>query len=325
MSTTEPTLQRCECCLLDSELLRLYALDADPIWVCDRCQRFLWAAEILWTGGAQDENEIVTTLAFAASGASAPKPETFAADYKRVELVRSEGAIPVVRLKPAVVEIVPYRGYALPRLIRVEVLSKFAEPTNVAELYRQTLKSYGLPVFNGSPGSLSWEYRDARLVVDAGAREQIEPTRLDCFEKYPHVYRFSFPMPSVVQATVSALLGSPARPGTAGDELFASGLGDHGRPRGGEPDTVIPACVAWFAGERHQDGRPKDRRPGIARVLNRALLSPLGKTTLSEHSSEGGRFWEDARKFGGRFDRARLFIQDDERDRFNRKLHEAPV
>lgn len=253
----------------------------------------------------------------------APGAEVFAAVYRRVEFVRLEDRVPVVRLRPAVVETLPYSGHALPRIVRVEVLSKFANPAGVAEFYRQAVVENGLPVFNRSPGTVSWDYRDGRLVLDVGPREQIESGRLP--DMYPQVYRFSFPMPSVVKAMVQALLGAPARPGTTGDEMFASGLGDHGRPTGGAPDTVIPACVAWYAGERHQEGRPKDRRPRIARVLNRALLSPLGKPLLSEGRAQGGRFWEDAKRFGGRFDRARLFIQDDERERFNRVLRKAPV
>ena len=273
--------------------------------------------------GIRDENEIIATLAFAVSGAEPPSAEVFAAVYRRVEFVRLEDTVPVVRLRPAVAETLPYAGHALPRIVRVEVLSKFANPAGVAELYRKAVGENSLPVFNRSPGTVSWDYRDARLVLDVGPREEIESGRL--FDVYPQVYRFSFPMSSVVEAMVQALLGAPVRPGTAGDEMFASGLGDHGRPKGGAPDTVIPACVAWYAGECHQKGRPKDRRPRIARVLNRTLLSQLGKPLLSEDSSEGGHFWEDAKRFGGRFDRARLFIQDDERERFNRTLRKSDV
>jgi hypothetical protein len=323
MNVTEPRLQRCNCCLLNSESLRPYALDVDPLRVCDKCQRLLWAAETLWTSGVRDENEIIATLAFAVSGAEPPSAEEFAAVYRRVEFVRLEDTVPVVRLRPAVVETLPYAGHALPRIIRVEVLSKFANPADVAEFYRKAVVENSLPVFNSSPGTVSWDYRDARLVLDVGPREEIESGRLS--DVYPQVYRFSFPMPSVVKAMVQALLGAPARPGTTGDEMLASGLGDHGRPRGGTPDTVILACVAWYAGECHQGGRPKDRRPRIARVLNRALLPQLGKRPLSEDTAQGGHFWEDAKRFGGRFDRARLFIQDDERERFNRMLRKAPV
>ncbi len=97
MSVTEANLQRCECCSLGAESSRVYSLVADPIRVCDTCERLLWAAETLWAGGAQDENEIITTLAFAASGAETPNPETSTSDYRRAELVRMENTVPVVR------------------------------------------------------------------------------------------------------------------------------------------------------------------------------------------------------------------------------------
>ena len=139
MNVTGPRLQRCDCCLLNSESLRPYAPDVEPLRVCGKCQLLLSAAETLWLNGVWDENEIIATLAFAASGAKPPGAEVFAAVYRRVEFVRLEDRVPVVRLRPAVAETLPYSGHALPRIVRVEVLSKFANPAGVAEFYRKAV------------------------------------------------------------------------------------------------------------------------------------------------------------------------------------------
>jgi hypothetical protein len=231
-----------------------------------------------------------------------------------------------VRLKPAFSETLRHVGSKLPRLVRIEVLTKHARPPDVAALYRGTLEREALPVFKDSPGSISWEYRHARLVVSVGPREQIEPTRLHFFEEYPKGRRFSFPMPSVVEAQCQALIGAPKHKGTPGDEMFASGLGDHDRDFGKQPHTLIPACVAWYAGERYEKPLPRDRRPRVAKIVNDTLLAPLGKNTIADNPySSADPIWKHAKEVGPRFERARLFVQDDERDAFRRELSKAPV
>ena len=108
--------------------------------------------------------------------------------------------------------------------------------------------------------------------------------------------------------------------------MFASGLGDHDRPRGMSAETVIPACVAWYVGENNTRSKPKDRRSRVARMLNRHLLEPLGKPELWDSPyNPADLVWNDAKQVGRRFDRALLFLQDDERDAFKLLLQKAPV
>jgi hypothetical protein len=188
-------------------------------------------------------------------------------------------------------------------------LSKFADPDEVSELYRCSLGQKNLPNSKDSRGSVSWQYEDAHLVVDVGAREEIHSTRLEQFAEYPQRARFSFPMPNVVAALCKALLGLPRTQGRDGSqEMFASGLGKHDRTsKSKEPHTTIPACVAWYVGERDKNREPKEKRPQVAKMLNRHLFN--NHALVDTPWSSGDSVWEDAREIGPRFDHALLFLQ----------------
>jgi hypothetical protein len=259
-------LERCDACglLADS----LVELEGDRL--CDRCDAVFWTAQMLRKSDVTDEAEIIATLAFAAHSKHeglrdeknrAMFSRTFSHRYPSFELVRFVEDVPVIRLRKAVAEIVRYTGSELPRRVRLRILSKFADPDEVATLYRRILQRENLPVFADSRGSVSWQYDDAHLVVDVGPREEIHFTRLNQFAEYPQTVRFSFPMPSVIAALCEALVGVPRKPGRDGSrEMFAVGLGDHGRSKSKKPHTTVPACVAWYVGEREENRQPKERR-----------------------------------------------------------------
>jgi hypothetical protein len=213
-----------------------------------------------------------------------------------------------------------YAGSDLPQRVRLRILSKFADPDEVSDLYRCSLEQENLPISKDSRGSVYWQYEDAHLVVDVGSREEIYSTRLEQFAEYPQRARFSFPMPSVVAALCKALVGLPRTQGRDGSqEMFASGLGDHGRTsKSKEPHTTIPACVAWYVGERDKNRepkerrrKPKERRPQVAKMLNRHLFD--NHALVDTPWSSGDSVWEDAREIGPRFDLALLFLQGDTR------------
>jgi hypothetical protein len=159
------------------------------------------------------------------------------------------------------------------------------------------------------------------LVVDVGPREEILFTRLEQFAEYPQMVRFSFPMPSVIAALCKALVGLPRTRGRdSSKEMFAVGLGDHGRPGPKKPHTTIPACVAWYLGEREvnrqpKEGRlrPRDRRPRIAKMLNRHLFG--NHRLVDTPWSPSDSVWGDAREVGPRFDFAIHLLQGDTRFR----------
>jgi hypothetical protein len=327
--SSEPTkmeLERCDACGLPSDSLS--ELEGDRL--CDRCDAVFWAAQMLRKSDVTDEAEIIATLVFAAYGRyeglrdeknRVTFSRNFTRKYPSFELVRFVEDVPVIRLRKAVAEVIRYTGSELPRRVRLRILSKFANPDEVATLYRRILQQENLPVFADSRGSVSFGYEDAHLVVDVGPREEIHFTRLRQFAEYPQMIRFSFPMSSVIAALCESLVGIPRKPGRDGSkEMFAVGRGDHGRPKPKEPHTTIPACVAWYLGEREESRqpkegrlRPKERRPRVAKMLNRHLF---GNHVLVDASwSSADPVWEDAREVVPRFDLTLLLLQSDTRFR----------
>ncbi len=303
-------LETCDCCLYQAE--DLDSEDGDQL--CASCKAVFWTAQVLSTSDVTDEAEIIPTLAFAAHRArrALPFSEHSARDYPHFELTRTVDDVPVLRLKSVIVEVVRYPGSDLAKLVQIKVLSKFAEPDTIAGLYQEVLQRERLPVSGRSPKNVFWDYkdRDRQLVVTAAPLEEIPSSRLPHLVEYPAVRRFSFPLISVVKAVCEAVIGSPRRPGTKGDEMFATKLGDHDRPRRKTARTTIPACVAWYIGEHYQHSRPAERRPRVAKMLNRHLLKPLGKKMLADDPwSPEDPVWDDANEVGPRFDLARLFFQ----------------
>jgi hypothetical protein len=159
--------------------------------------------------------------------------------YATFDLTNVVGGVPVMRMKPAVIEVIRYPGGKLVKRIRMTILSRFAEPQKIAKLYGEILERERLPVFPTSPGSVSWEYAKTQLVVDVGPREEIEPTRLGLFTEYPQVYRFSFPLPSVVGAVLRGLLGH----GQKKNQVFAALMADYGRSSSMMPKNLLSACA----------------------------------------------------------------------------------
>jgi hypothetical protein len=319
-------LERCDACGLPSD--SLHELEGDRL--CDRCDAVFWTAQVLRKSDVTDEAEIIATLAFAALSKyeslrdeknRATFSRNFTYRYPSFELIRFVEDVPVIRLRKAVAEVGRYTGSELPRRVRLRILSKFADPDEVAELYRRILQQESLPVFPDSRGSVSWLYEDAHLVVDVGPLEEIHFTRLKQFAEYPQTVRFSFPMPSVIAALCKALVGIPRKPGRDGSkEMFAVGLGDHGRSNPKKPHTTIPACVAWYLGEREENRqpkegrlRPKERRPRVAKMLNRHLFAE--QVLVDASWSSGDPVWEDAREVGPRFDLTLHLLQGDTRFR----------
>jgi hypothetical protein len=319
-------LERCDACGLPSD--SLHELEGDRL--CDRCDAVFWTAQVLRKSDVTDEAEIIATLAFAALSKyeslrdeknRATFSRNFTYRYPSFELIRFVEDVPVIRLRKAVAEVGRYTGSELPRRVRLRILSKFADPDEVAELYRRILQQESLPVFPDSRGSVSWLYEDAHLVVDVGPLEEIHFTRLKQFPEYPQTVRFSFPMPSVIAALCKALVGIPRKPGRDGSkEMFALGLGDHGRSNPKKPHTTIPACVAWYLGEREENRqpkegrlRPKERRPRVAKMLNRHLFAE--QVLVDASWSSGDPVWEDAREVGPRFDLTLHLLQGDTRFR----------
>jgi hypothetical protein len=107
---------------------------------------------------------------------------------------------------------------------------------------------------------------------------------------------------------------------------YAYGLGDHGRHKTMTAEKTILGCVAWLLGEGDSSQKPRVRRPRTARVLNRHLLQPLGKTTLPEDGwSPGDTMWRDADKVSKRLMRAGLLLQRSDTEGFGNTSPKTPV
>jgi hypothetical protein len=299
--------------------------------VCSPCLTLFWFAEVLLESDAT-EAEVVPTLAFARHAEVLwpihdPKLREDTARqlvkrYSALEFVKVVSGMPVLRVKPAFAEVMRYEGSHLARSVRIRVLSRFAEPHAMAQLYWNLCKREGLPIHPTSPGSLSWEFYRMHLVVDVGPREEIHPMRLHQFTKYPEVHQFAFPLDTVVEALLLALIGQ----GQEKNQVFARLLSDLGRKSDMSLEKTVVACVLWdIHGERSERGHTKIQRSDeVAEIINQLLLEPLEKeriTTLRNDTS-----WRDAKKVSERFDLCRFFVQEfQNRDSFSgKRLPTAP-
>jgi hypothetical protein len=292
------------------------------------------------------EAEIVPTLAFAPytenlwriedSKKVTAETRRLLAEYPVVDLVECVSAVPVVRMKDAFAEVVRYPDSGLPRSVEVRVLSRFAQPAAVAAHYEDVCEGEGLYTHPSSAGSISWEFSDMHLKARVRPREEIAPTRLGQFREYPRVRRFAFPLPSVVEALVRALLGA----GQNKNLMFGALLSDLGRKSRMESETVIIACVLWYLRGEWVDKKVKKPRSEettglilgkqakvarsgeVAGLINKLLLEPMDKPPIDITRNDAA--WRDAAKVAHRFDRCRLLLQATRDNPFEKHLSTAP-
>jgi hypothetical protein len=290
-----------------------------------------WFAEVLLESDAT-EAEIVPTLAFARHAEvlwSVHDPKLREATarqlverYSALELVKVVSGVPVLRMKPAFAEVMRYEGSRLAKGIRIRVLSRFAEPHAMAQLYWNLCEREGLPIHQTSPGTLSWDFDRMHLVVDVGPREEIYPTRLHLYTDYPRARRFAFPLDTVVEALLLALLGQ----GQEKNQVFAALLSDLGRNSFMSLEKAVIACVLWdMHGERSERGHTKIQRSDeVAEIINQLLLGPLEKEPIT--ISRNDTSWRDAKKVSQRFDLCKYLVQESQnRDNlFGKHLPTAP-
>jgi hypothetical protein len=303
----------CDSCLQPQETL--FNHDGDRL--CERCRAVFWTAAVLFDYEITDEAEIVPTIAFAARMGELENlndaercrefVQEFAQKYRRFELTEVVDGVPVLRLRPVVIDVVRYVGSTLPRKLQIEILSRFADADKVAELYEQTLAEENIHFDACTGGNITWNAEEAHLSILVGAKRELHPSRVGYYSAYPKGRIYSFPPPNLIRGLYVALLGSTDKRTFAG---YAYGLGDHERPKTKTAEKAIPACVAWYIGERDETIKPIERRPRVAQILNRHLLRPLGKAELPEdHWRNDDPIWRDAREVSQRLMRAEYFLQ----------------
>ena len=303
----------CDSCCLPAETLFNHSGDH----LCKRCRALFWTAQILFDSEVTAEAKVIPTLAFAwhtgrlwhltDQGRREEFKQEFSRKYRRFELTEAVEGVPILRLCSIAVNVVRYTGTELPRKISIEVFSRFAKPDTVAELYKQTLHEEGIHCNEHSGGMLSYDFENARLSILIGAKKELHPGRVGDYTEYPRGRIYSFPPPSLVQGFYKTLLGSTDKRTFSG---IAYALGDHGRPKTKTAEKMIPACVAWYVGERDNKIEPGERRPRVARILNRHLLRPCSKPELPEdYWSNDDTVWRDTQEVSQRLMRVEYFLQ----------------
>jgi hypothetical protein len=309
----------CDSCLYPAEGLVNHVGDR----LCSSCRAVFWTAEALFDNKITDEAKIVPTMAFAAWDGRPWELRDekickrfvteFLQRYEEFELVAVMEGVPVLRLKTVMADVIRYEGTDVPKQVRIRVLSRFASPKNVAELYERTLRAGNIPWDRTTRGSIEWDTEDAQLNVTVGRGETYHLAKVQRLANNPLQRWPSFPPPTLVQDMYQALLGSTDKRAFRG---YAYGLGEHGRSKTKAAESVILACAAWFIGERDQaiepepPTKPKIRRPRIAQMLNRHLLGPLEKPLLPEDGWEpDDTVWRDARSLRDALQRTWYFLQ----------------
>ena len=307
--TSQPKI--CHLCHHLSESVR----DRYGATMCRSCMTLFWFAEVLLEADVTEE-EIVPTLAFARHAEMLwdirnPEKRDAAAHklvgrYPAFDLVEVVNGVPVLRMKHAIVEVVRYHGSHLAKSIRIRVLSRFADSGEMAKLYWDVCERENLPRHKTSPGSLSWGFDRMHMVVDVGPREDIHPARLHQHAEYPQVRRFAFPLYTVVQELLRALLGQ----GQDRNLLFAALLSDLGRSSSMSLEKAVIACVLWDVhGERSEHGSTSiQRSEEVADLISQLLLVPLDKERITIFRNDTA--WRDAHKVSDRLDLCKYLLQD---------------
>jgi hypothetical protein len=296
--------------------------------ICGSCMTLFWFAEVLLEANVTEE-DIVPTLAFARHAemlwAIRGPEERVAAAHKLVDrypafdLVEVVNGVPVLRMKRAMVEVVRYHGSQLAKSIRIRILSRFAEPEEMAKLYWDVCERENLPKHKSSRGSLAWDFERMHLVVDVGPREEIHSARLPGLSDYPQVRRFAFPLDTVVRDLLRALLGH----GQEKNLMFGALLSDLGRSTRMSRAKVIMACVLWQLRGERTPNRVR-REEAAAETVNRFLLEPLEKKPLT--ISRNDATWRNAKKISGRLDLCSYLLQaiTDGDNPYHKRLSTAP-
>jgi hypothetical protein len=174
----QPNLQTCDACRRQTEIRYYRRGDA----ICGRCKAVFAVAKVLYRSGAKDEAQIIATMAYAARhGENTLKHHESVADrYTRFDHIKTLKGVPFLRPKPAIAQVVRYQGHNLPKLVRLEILLKFAVPAEIAGLDHKTLQRESLPVFTTSPGSFPCDKLPTlrfRALLTEGGTEQLESAR----------------------------------------------------------------------------------------------------------------------------------------------------
>jgi hypothetical protein len=281
--------------------------------VCGRCSAVFTAAHALFDNGVEDRAAIVGTLAHAWS---AHDIADSADEYARFEILERVDDVPVLRLKDMSADVVRYDNSDLAKAVKIDVFSRDVKLERVAEEYGRVLQDHGMHHDQCSAGSVSWNMEEPYLTITVKAGAELHPARVPYFKNYPSGRIYSFPPPSLVGDLYALFLGSFDKRNFSG---YAYALEDYGRSTRKAAEKTINASLAWFLGEREDNVVPPlERRPRIARILNKHLLRPCDRPELPEDRwRNDDTIWRDAKQNAPRVMRALYFLQEDRKQQFS--------
>src|SRR5215212_6231616 len=234
--------------------------------VCGQCDALLTAAHALLDNSVRDEAAILGTLAFAWSeGALTTVPD----EYGRLEFLAFADGVSAVKLPDITAGVVTYADSPIVKAVRIDVYAQSVIPEKVAETYRELLESHKIHYDKCSAGSIAWDMEDANLTLTIRAMKELHPSRVPFFKTYPAGRIYAFPPPVLIGDLFIPLLGSTDKRTFSG---YAYALAESGRHT---PQKAVTGSVAWLLGERDDAALPpRERRPRIAKTLNKHLLAP---------------------------------------------------
>ena len=279
--------------------------------VCGQCDALFAAAHALLDNNIRDEPTILGTLAFAWSSSLwswVLDPE----DYGGLELLSSVDGVPFLRVPRITAGVVTYDSSRIPKAARINIYSRDVKPEEVAEVYERLLKNHGIHFDKCSAGSVAWDTEDANLTLTVRAMKELHPGMVSFSKTYPAGRIYSFPPPPLVSGFYGTLLGSTDKRTFSG---YAYALAESGRHT---PQKAVTGSVACLLGERSDNAiPPRERRPRIAKTLNKHLLAPRGERELVVDGwVPTDTVWAAASELGPRLMRNLSYIQEGSKRQF---------
>jgi hypothetical protein len=270
--------------------------------VCGQCDALLTAAHALLDNNIPDEATILGTLAFAWSEGAWAAASDY---YGGLELVATVDEVPMLRRPDIMAGVVTYDGSCIPKAAKIDVYSRGVKQIRVAETYQELLENHKIHYDKCSAGSVAWATDHTNLTLTVRAMKELHPSRVSLFKTYPAGRIYSFPPPTLVSGFYRTLLGSTNKRTFAG---YAYALAESGRHT---PQKAVTGSVAWLLGERNGATLPRDRRPRIAKRLNKHFLAPRDEPVLPEdHWTNDDTVWRDASTLGPRLMRVLYHLQE---------------
>jgi len=208
-------------------------------------------------------------------------------------------------------DVIAYTGSSIAEAVKIDVFSRDVKPQELAEAYEGILKRREIHFDGCSGGSVTWDIENGSLTLVVRAMRKLHPGRVPLFEAYPAGRVYSFPPPALVSDFYRTLLGST-------DKRRLSGYAHALAPRGRHTrEKAVTASVAWLLGERDEGTPPQERRPRIAKTLNKHLLKPRGERELPEdYWTPDDTVWRDAAQLEPRILRNLYLFQEGRKQQF---------